>query len=265
MNEESRFWDALAAHHAAIEDNFLDLASVRSIMGEIRSPVLVVGAGQGLLVAELRSQGFQCDGVDFSAEMIRHARSRRGIELIQADAAALPLSDATYETIIYATGVIDFCGDEQLIRKMHKVGQRVLKPNGKIFVAFYRMSPALEDFLTKVGLLSDSVLRHRQSLETYLLTPAQMLRWVMRKAGTGWLGAVALMLRMAAFGTFREKLTTFKMQRIFRTIENPQAFIQSAPEMQPFRNEAEIRRLFGRLCIPIKEFRTLATCWIAQV
>ena len=55
------------------------------------------------------------------------------------------------------------------------------------------------------------------------------------------------------------------MQRIVRKMENPQAFIQAASETQPYRNEAEIRRLFDRLGIPIQKFRTLATCWIAQV
>jgi ubiquinone/menaquinone biosynthesis C-methylase UbiE len=265
LHEENRFWDVLAEHHAAIEDNFLDVASLRRMIGEIRSPVLVIGAGQGLLVAALQSKGFHCDGVDFSAEMIRHAKSRRRIDLIQADATALPLSDATYETIIFATGVIDFCGSEEAIRRMFSEGRRVVKPGGRIFVAFYRLSPALEDFLRKVGLFSDGVLLHRQSLETYLLNPAQMVQWVMKNAGTGWLGAVALILRMAAFGTLREKATTLKMQKIFRKMKHPQAFIEAAPETQPYRNEAAIRSLFDRLGASIKELRTLASCWIAQI
>jgi len=265
LHEENKFWDVLAAHHEAIEDNFLDLASLRRIIGEVRSPVLVVGAGQGLLVAELQSKGFQCDGVDFSAEMIRYARSRRRIGLIQADATALPLGDATYESVIYATGVIDFNSDEEAIRSMLSEGRRVVKPGGKIFVAFYRLSPALEDFLTKVRLLSDNVLLHRRSLETYLLEPAQLVQWVMKNAGTGWLGAVALMLRMAAFGTLREKATTLKMQKIFRSMEHPRAFIMAASETQPYRNEAEVRRLFDRLGASIKKLRTLASCWIVQI
>ena len=265
LREQNRFWDVLAAYHAAIEDNYLDLESLRRIIRELRSPVLLIGGGQGVLVAELRSKGLQCDGVDFSAEMIRYARSRRGIDLIQADATALPLGDATYESIIYATGVIDFNGNEEAIRRMIGEGRRVVRPGGKIFVAFYRFSPALEDFTAKVGLLGDNVLLHRRSLETYLLNPLQLVQWVMKNAGTGWLGAAALMLRLAAFGTLREKATTFKMQRIFREMEHPQAFIMAAPEAQPYRNEAEIRRLFDRLGVSMKEFRTLASCWIVQI
>ena len=64
-------------------------------MRDVLSPVLVVGAGQELLVAELQAKGFKCDGVDLSSEMIKHARSRRGLDLIQADASALPLGAGT--------------------------------------------------------------------------------------------------------------------------------------------------------------------------
>ena len=264
-HQQSKFWDVLAAHHAALEDNYLDLGSLRRIIGVVESPVLVVGAGQGLLVDELKSKGFQCDGVDSSPEMIRYAKSRRGLELIQADASAMPLGDAIYETVIFATGVIDFTGDEGAIRSMLREGRRVAKPGRKILVAFYRLSPALENFLARVGLLDDSVVLHRRSLEMYLLTGPQMFRWVMKNAGSGWLGAAGLMFRLAAFGTIREKATTFRMQSIVRKMENPQAFIQAASETQPYRNEAEIRRLFERLNMPIQEFQTLATCWIAQV
>src|SRR5262245_45706169 len=33
LHEEKRFWDVLAEQHAAMEDNFLDLASLRRIIG----------------------------------------------------------------------------------------------------------------------------------------------------------------------------------------------------------------------------------------
>lgn len=265
MHQPSKFWDALAPYHAAIEDNYLDRASLRRIMGAVRSPVLVVGAGQGLLVAELQAKGIHCDGVDFSSEMIRHAKSRRGLDLIQADATALPLGDAKYETVIYATGVVDFCRDENSIRDMLREGRRLLKPGGKIFVAFYRMSPGLEHFVQKLGLLNHHVLRHRECIETYLLTPAQMIRWLGQRARLGWLAAAALMMRLALSGTFREKMTSLKMQRIIRSMANPRTFIQAAPETQPYRNEAEIKRLFDRLDISIHELRPLATCWIVRV
>ncbi len=53
MSDYSDFWNALAPFAAEIEDSNFDLASVRRLLPEIKSPVLVVGAGQGLIVAEI--------------------------------------------------------------------------------------------------------------------------------------------------------------------------------------------------------------------
>src|SRR5882724_10734886 len=92
----SEFWDALAASHAAVEDNHLNVSATRRIMGDLRAPVLVVGAGHGLIVAETRKAGLRCDGIDFSSEMIRYAKVRRGIDIIHADARAMPIPDQTY-------------------------------------------------------------------------------------------------------------------------------------------------------------------------
>jgi ubiquinone/menaquinone biosynthesis C-methylase UbiE len=261
----SGFWDSLAPHHALIEDNYLDLASIRRMLPELVQAVLVVGAGQGLIVEELRKQGLQCEGVDYSPEMVRYARIRRGLLLIQADARATPFNDGTYRTVIYATGVIDFMADEQGIRSIIHEGRRIVNPSGKIFVAFYRLSRAQEEFLTRLGLLRQNVLSNRECLELYLLNPVQMLGWVAKKAHVGYCRAAALVLRMAASSSLKEKITTFQMQKIFRKMGLPQSLIGAAQEQIPYRNEPEIQNLFKRLEIPIEQFRTLRSCFIVEI
>src|SRR5947199_3615441 len=127
MSHSSDYWDALAPHHSSLENNYFDLSGLRRIIHEIHQPVLVVGAGQGLIVEELLKNGFQTDGIDLSSEMIRHAKRRRGLTLIEADAKALPFGAGIYETMIYATGVIDFMGDEEQIRVILKEAMRVIR------------------------------------------------------------------------------------------------------------------------------------------
>src|SRR5947209_3826162 len=161
----SAFWDALAPHHELIEDNYFDVPSVRLLLARVEDPVLVVGAGQGLIVAELRARRFRCDGIDLSPEMIRYARARRGIALIQADARALAFAPGTYRTILYATGVVDFMTDEDQIRIILKEGRRILNGGGPMFVAFYRLSDAQVQFVQRVGLLANHLVRQRESLE----------------------------------------------------------------------------------------------------
>src|SRR5215467_13670321 len=125
MNRSFEFWNALAPHHLALENSFLDRPSLRRILNKIHSPVLVVGAGQGLLMGELQRRNFQCDGVDLSSEMVRYAKVRRGLDLIQADARDMPFGKGTYKTIIYATGVIDFMSDEEEIHAILTEGRRI--------------------------------------------------------------------------------------------------------------------------------------------
>jgi ubiquinone/menaquinone biosynthesis C-methylase UbiE len=265
MTRTSDFWDALAPRHSAIENSYLDLPSLRRIQQEIRPPVLVVGAGQGLIVADLQARGLQCDGVDLSAEMIRYARLRRGLALIHADARALPFGNGAYQTIIYATGVIDFMSNEEEIREIMNEGRRVADPSGNIFVAFYKFSAATENFVTRLGLLRNNVLSFRVLLETYRLTLAQTMSWVAHRSNLGYSAAVMLALRSWAFSSWQEKRNAFHMKKLFAKANQADALIQAAPEHQPYRNEAEIRNLFARLAIPIRQWRTSGSCHMVQI
>src|SRR5437588_7310840 len=226
MTCSSDFWDALAPHHSAIENSYLDLPSLRLIEQDIGPPVLVVGAGQGLIVAALQKRGLQCDGVDLSPDMIRYAKLRRGLVLFHADARALPFGNGAYKTIIYATGVIDFMSDEKEIRAIMNEARRVAEHSGNIFVAFYKFSVATEEFLIRLELLKNNVLRFRELLEIYRLTPLQTMAWVGRRAKTGYSATLMLALRSWLFSSWQEKRNGFHMKRIFGETIHAEALIR---------------------------------------
>lgn len=265
MTGSSEFWDALAPHHASIEDNYFDLPTLRLILHHIHPPVLVVGAGQGLIVEELRKNGFQTDGVDFSPEMIRYAKTRRALEFIQADARDMPFQEGAYQTIIYTTGVVDFLADEERIRLIMSEARRAVDPSGDIFVAFYRFSRTTERFLTRLGILKDNVLHVKESLRIYQLNPVQAILWVANKAGIGLFPAAILSLRSWLLSPMREIRLAFNMRKIFKKMDNPSSLIDAAPERQPYRNEPQIRDLFNRFAIPIKRFEASVSCYVVQI
>jgi hypothetical protein len=91
-----------------------------------------------------------------------------------------------------------------------------------------------------------------------------MLAWVARRAGTSYLGAAILLLRVSALGAFHEIVMSLRMQKIFRELEDPNLLIESAPERLPYRNEAEIRRLFERLAIAFR-IRAFPPCWLVEI
>jgi len=264
MNDHSDFWNTLAPFHAEVENTNFDLASVRRLMPEIKSPVLVVGAGQGLIVAELRKQGHQCDGVDLSGEMVRQAKLRRGITLIQVDARSMPFPAASYETIIFATGVLDFTAEENQIRAMLAEGRRVLRESGQMFAAFYKLSAVQENFLTTVGLLCNGEVALRQSFELYLLNPFQMVGWTAKRTSLGYFRAAMAMVRVSVLSTMHERRVTFGMRRVFRKLHDPRRLIETAPEKHPYRNKTAIENLFKRLGVPIKQFSNFSTCYVVR-
>lgn len=255
----------MAPHHSKIENSYLDLPSIRRIIHDIHQPALVVGAGQGLIVAELLRQGIQCHGVDLSSEMVRFAKIRRGLDLIQADACTMPFGKGTYRTIIYATGVIDFMMDEERIRVILQEARRIAADSGNIFVAFYRFSASTENLMIKLGLLNNNVLCLKEILETYRISPLQTFKWASKRAKVNSWRAAIWLLRSWAFSSWQEKRNAFQMQRIFAQANIGEAWIRAAPEKQPYRNEAEIRNLFGRLAIPIKHLGAFGHCYIAQI
>ena len=262
---QSNFWDALAPHHELLEDNYFDVPSVRLLLDRIEEPVLVVGAGQGLIVAELRTRGFSCEGIDLSREMIRYARARRGIALIEADARSLPFAPGTYRTILYATGVLDFMTDQEEIRIILKEGQRILNGAGTMFAAFYRLSDAQVKFMERVGLLANHLVCQRESLELYQQSPREMVGWVARRAGVSAIRAMTMLVNITVRSRPRDIRTTFRLQRIFRDPDAARALLNAAAPHQPYRDETEIRKLFERLAIPIKQLQVSPSCFIGEL
>lgn len=265
MTSPCQFWDALAPHHAAIEDSYLDRRSLRRILPQIRPPVLVVGAGQGLLVAELRRFGLECKGVDSSVQMNHQARLRRGIDLVQADARSMPFSSGSFATVIYATGVIDSMREEAAINQMLMEGRRVLANDGKIFVAFYRLSPATEIFLTRLGLLGNQLLHQRDTMEFYRFTPWQALAQVAARAKVGLGRATAMTMRSWACSSLQEKRVAMKMQKLFAKPEIADALLSTAPELTPYRTASQIQQLFDRLSIPVCGWNSSGSCHLVQI
>jgi len=255
----------LAPYHSRIEDSYLGRASLRILLPDIRGPVLVVGAGQGLIVQELRDRGLHCDGVDFSAEMIKYARARRGLRIVRADAEALPFRRGAYGTLIYASGVVDFIADVTRIRMIMADARRVAGESGKVFVAFYRFSDAQERFLSRLGLLRNGVLFVRSSLELHRLPPHRALRWVAQRADTGAWQAGVLLLRTLLFSSTQEKAMGVTMQGVFKRADDPESLIDSAPVTQPYRDEEQVRRLFGSLSVPVKRVLRSGACWVVQI
>lgn len=265
MDDTSTFWQAVAPYLSYIEGNFLNLEAIRKLTASITDPVLVVGAGQGLLVEELVKKGHRVDGLERSAEMVEYAQKRRGLKLVQADAASMPFDDNSYSTSIIATGVVDLMDDEHLVKQIVDETRRVTADTGQVLVAFYGIDPAMEEFLKTLGLIADGRLHQRRLFQLGRLKPTAFVGAVRREARLGLFAALRALLRVRVGLPKATKRATRMWTRLWREAEDPDLIINSMVEVIPFRTEPDIRDLFRRFGVPIKDVQVFDTCTVAQL
>ena len=75
MSEMRKWWKAWSPIWEYIEEQYLSTDIINNIIKEISSPVLIIGAGQGLIVKYLRNKGFLVDGIDLEKEMIKNGNN----------------------------------------------------------------------------------------------------------------------------------------------------------------------------------------------
>ncbi|HKG50585.1 MAG TPA: class I SAM-dependent methyltransferase [Actinomycetales bacterium] len=115
--------------------------------------VLEIGCGGAQCSRWLRTQGAEVVASDLSAGMLRRARAidaagatrtgERAVPLLQADAARLPLADASVDLACSAYGALPFVADSAAV--MREVA-RVLRPGGRfVFSVTHPVRWALPD------------------------------------------------------------------------------------------------------------------------
>lgn len=129
---EHRGWERAAAHYGATFAHatagfvapLLDAAAVGA-----GTPVLDLACGPGLVAAAAAARGAEPVGADFSAAMLGAARAAHpAIRFEEADAAALPFPDGSFEAVVSNFGVHHFPEPETALGEV----RRVLRPGGRI-------------------------------------------------------------------------------------------------------------------------------------
>jgi len=273
MVETQSYWTAWSPYWSYQEDFFLDLAAINKLAAFITNPVLIIGAGQGLLVEQLQKKDFTVDGIDSDPQMISYAQKRRGIDLIQTDASNMPFANDSYKTSIVATGVVDFIDDEEQIKLIIDEALRVTDGSGKVFVAFYKYHSKVETLLKYTGMITDkSLLRFKKLAEMTMLSfenPFQFINTVRKEAKVSYLNAIFVLMKAQLFLPKKEKAASKKLSALWRRakkeLDNPQSLIDCLPEFVPYRDEEQIRSLFKKLNFSIKKMFFYDSCTIVHV
>lgn len=110
-------------------------------LGEVRGlDVLEIGCGGGHGARALAGQGARVTAVDVAPGRLAEARSVVGdrVRLVEADAEALPFTDASFDLVYADHGAPTFCDPDVLLPQI----VRVLRPRGRF--VFNHLTPLLD-------------------------------------------------------------------------------------------------------------------------
>lgn len=122
-------WDAIRSLHAA---DALVEARMANMLGADLGRIVDIGTGTGRMIERFGQAGSQAIGIDRSPEMLRVARAKLdgAADLRQGDIAALPLDDASADTIIIHQVLHYLPSPEAAITE----AARVIAPGGRLLI-----------------------------------------------------------------------------------------------------------------------------------
>jgi hypothetical protein len=272
MTVATKYWDGFSVYMEYMENALgINLDNLGPIIPLIKSPVLVVGAGQGLLVEELRKRGFAAEGIDMSPQMVAGAEKRRGIKLFLGNANHMPFKKGQFKTTIVATGVLDFLEDRGQIEAIMAEARRVTDEPGEIFATLFGMTPQMEELSRYVGALSEN--RFDQRIYNQLMWgpkgPLKEAIALITKDPRKSIPGLVFRLIKAGRSSERNKTRRDRIRELRKLIkagkiESPRSLRDYLPGYLFIRSDKEIEELLTDVSFPPKRVYVFDNCKIAR-
>jgi ubiquinone/menaquinone biosynthesis C-methylase UbiE len=269
----SNWWSTWAPFWDMIENRHFSTQVTDFILEDIRSPVLVIGAGQGLIVRHLKEKGFDVTGLDINDDMISIAKNKYGLDIIKGDANSLPFGDRSFKTAIISSGVVDYGADEQSIRKIIKEAKRVIDNEKNLFVAFYQIVPNLEKIYREIGVIGhDSIYRMRRIFEIDRIArynPLHCVIPIMKWTKKNIFRVIVYWTKLGL--NFPKELNEErgKFKNIVKLGKplgiTEKALLDSVPETVPYRTKEDIECLMRKLEFKYEKIQKFDDCVVVQV
>jgi SAM-dependent methyltransferase len=250
-DDQKKWWNSWAPYWEHLEDRHLSVFETEWILESLVEPVLVVGAGQGLVIEHLNKKGFRADGIDTERQMVLFANRRRSLAILQADARDMPIKSATYNTVIIATGVVDYIADDHLVQEIIAECQRVLAPAGNLLISFYQLLPKIERIYRNIGVLtSDNWYRIKRIFElfkTLKIGPLACIKLIRKWTDRSYLSSFIYWTKLGATLPKELKNEQKTMNEIVEVAGRDgitkEELFKNTPDYIPYRKEGEIEAI----------------------
>ena len=273
MSKPKEWWKAWSPFWEYMEDSHMSIAVTESIIYDIASPVLVIGAGQGLVVNYLQKKGFTVDGLDLEKEMIEQAKSRHSINLIHGDAKNLPFKDKKYKTVIISSGVVDYITDKELIKQIINEALRVTALRGNLFIAYYKIHPVIEKVYKELGVIDSSKNLHRKRMfdidKIARKNPLNCISSIMKWTNKKYLPTLVHWTKLGLTLPKEIKTERKKMDFIFDLAKKKNIDVKdlydSIPDNIPYREENDIAVLLKELEFNFNRINIYNDCVLVNI
>jgi ubiquinone/menaquinone biosynthesis C-methylase UbiE len=139
----SLYTDHVLPHLLNLAMPHKDLAAYRSrVVSAARGHTLEIGIGSGLNLPFYGPEASEVVGLDPSGSLLRMAKRRVGpsgpaVEMIEGSAEAIPLEDASFDTVLTTWSLCSIPDLSAALREM----RRVLKPSGALLFVEHGRAP----------------------------------------------------------------------------------------------------------------------------
>jgi len=135
---QQQFWEVQAADwDAGRAGRGLQPGHVEAMAPWLAAPVLLIGAGRGLMLLALRAAGYAATGVDWSAGMVAEAQRAGVAGLSHGDAYHLANASRSVASVIFSTGVLLPTHSEARRNAYLGEAYRVLVPGGHLVLCLW--------------------------------------------------------------------------------------------------------------------------------
>jgi ubiquinone/menaquinone biosynthesis C-methylase UbiE len=273
MNTD-KWWSAWAPIWDRIEDRHFGTKTTESLMSFIKPRVLVIGAGLGLIVRHLAKKNIDAVGLDINPEMVRMAKEKYGIDIVEGDAGKLPFPENLFSTVIISSGVVDYGADEAMIQLFFDEASRVCRDRGTVLAAFYKLPRHIEKIYRRIGVIDKKNIYHMDRIftidEISAKNPLQCIPHIRKWTGKPyiqilfewmWIGITFVIGPLMAERDWMRDNIKFAESIGIRKAD----LVACVPDAIPYRTKTDIEKLLAGTGIGYREIREFDDCCVVVI